>query len=420
MPQTFNYDVHTKRESWQPFRAMIARMQQQSEWKRLPLLFLFLVVFFFPISSASALQPAFIRGTVFSAYDNSIINNALLKTSTGLTYKIGMGSFSLRLPPGIYNIIVEAPGFIGNCVGGVWATPGATAVVNMWLIPSSSPTCVLRGKLLSIDAFEPIANGIITVDRGGLAVTSDNGEFSMIVPSGIVILSASASGFTTKTTRPITLRPGRTERVLIYLSPKHSDTTSVTGLIKNQCTGEKIDAAFLFTHMGTAVSDNSGTFSLPLESGASTVIATAPGYQYDVHTAWFSSYYPSIISVGLLPSKKGFGLIWGTIINNLDGTPCADVKIVSNTGAISYSDASGQFRLYTSVCTTYITVSGNYYIQKKIPVSVSPGLATGVTIFLDPQSSSPVVQHPHTLSFFENDAMNKVETISDDIVLEEE
>lgn len=336
---------------------------------------------------AFALQPAFVKGAVFSAYDNSLIYNVTIKTSSGLTYKATSGSYSLKLPPGVYDFIFEAPGFTSNLISGIKATPGSTALVTIWLVPSSSPTCVLQGKLYDASSFQPISNGIVFADIGGVATTDDSGYFSMIMPSGTAVLTAGAFGYTTKSTRPINLRPGRTERVIIYLKKKNSRTITATGLVKNLCTGEKIKSSHLFSTASAASSDSNGTFSLPIESGPTIIIASAAGYQYAAHAVSFSGYiFPPILSMNLLRSKDGFGLIVGILSNSTDGSPCSGVKIVSNTGSISFSDENGRFKMYTSICTSYVTVVSDRFIQKDIPVSVYPGSITSLSVSLDPAS----------------------------------
>ena len=350
-----------------------------------PSFFIFFLWYYYSVSHVFALQPAFVKGAVFSAYDNSLIYNVTIKTSSGLTYNAPTGSFSLKLPPGVYDFICEAPGFTSNLISGIRATPGSTAIVTFRLVPSSSPTCVLQGNLYDASSFRPIPNGIVFADIGGIAMTNESGYFSMIMPSGSAVLTAGALEYTTKTTRRIDLRPGRTERIFIYLKKKNSRTILTTGIVKSQCTSEKIKSAHLVSTVSATSSDSNGTFSLPIESGPTILIASAPGYQYVARTVSFSGYiFPPVLSLNLLPSKDGFGLIVGSLINSVDGSPCDGVKIVSSTGSISFSDENGRFQIYTSTCTSYVTVVSDRFVQKDIPVSVHPGSITTVSVSLDP------------------------------------
>ena len=61
---------------------------------------------------ADALQPTFIRGTIFDAFDNTVINSATISTTSGLSTVSSSGSFYLRVPPNVYTLIVSSPGYI--------------------------------------------------------------------------------------------------------------------------------------------------------------------------------------------------------------------------------------------------------------------------------------------------------------------
>jgi len=336
-------------------------------------------------STAHPLQPAFIKGSVLSAFDNAVIYNAVLKTSTGLVQKAPSGSFSFRLPPGVYTLLCEAPGFTANILGGVQATPGQTALVTLWLVPASTATCTLNGRLMDSGSFKPVARGLITADLGGAALSDDNGFFSIIMPSGTAQLTAGAQGYETKTTRPVVLRAGRTERVVLYLKQKNSKKLSLTGLVKNVCNGEKLGAATIMSCVATTTVARNGTYELPIESGPTTILATAPGYLYAIRTGSFREIFlPPVLNLNLLPARNGFGLVEGLVVAADDGSPCDNAKIISSTGAVSFTNAAGFFRLYTSVCTTSITVSHDQYAQKQVPVGVNSGTVTTVSLTLDP------------------------------------
>lgn len=345
-------------------------------------------------AAVPALQPAYIKGSIFSAFDNAIVYNAVIKTSSGILSRAPSGTFSLRLPPGVYTLLCEAPGYTANILGGVRATPGQTALVTLWLVPAGTPTCTLRGRLLDGSSFNAIARGLVTVDVGGAALSDDDGYFSMLVPSGTAVITAGAQGYATKTARPVALRAGRVERVVIYLKKKHADTVTVTGLVKNACTSEKIGTGSITSFSAATAVARNGTYELAIETGPTTMLATAPGYQYAVRTGSFRNVLlPPVANISLLPSKNGFGSVRGTVLGSEDGLPCDNAKIVSNTGAVGYTDAAGDFQIYTSVCTTSITVSHEQFVQKQFPVTVNSGTVTTVSLTLDPvaEASSPSI-----------------------------
>jgi hypothetical protein len=80
---------------------------------RVPLFFL---IFFLFLNSypAHAIQPAFIKGTILNTYNNSVISDATISTTTGLSITASSGTFFLRMPPNVYDIIVSAHGYYSN------------------------------------------------------------------------------------------------------------------------------------------------------------------------------------------------------------------------------------------------------------------------------------------------------------------
>lgn len=338
---------------------------------------------------AAALQPAFIKGSVYSAYDNALLYTAVIETTNGLSTKTSSGSFSFRVPPNVYSFIISAPGYTTNMLTGILASPGQTATVNIWLVPSSTTTGFLEGRIVDAASFKPVTGAFIAVDLGGAGVSDDNGFFRMTVPSGTAAITAAAPSYASKTVQNISLRPERTERIVLYLKKKRSRSVTITGLVKNTCSGEKLSNAQILTMTGDFAVTSNGAYSLDIESGPSTIIAAAQGYQYAYRSGPFSNYFfPSILNINLLPSIKSFGLLLGTIRNALDRSPVPDARIVSNTDAISFSGPDGSFRLYTSSCTSYITVTAPGFDRKQFPVAVTPGSFATVTVPLEPLSTS--------------------------------
>jgi len=347
------------------------------------------ILFLLLARPALALQPAFIKGTVSSAYDNALLYNAVIETSTGISAQTSSGYFYFRVPPNFYNIIISAPGYTANMLSGILASPGQTANVNIWLVPASTTTGYLEGRILDAANFKPIKSAFIAVDLGGAAVSDNNGYFNMQVPSGTATITASATSFASKTIQQLFLRPERTERIVIYLKKKRTHTVTITGLVKNACSGEKLSGAQIMTATGDFAVSNNGTYSLEIESGPSTVIATAQGYQYAYKTGSFAGYFfPSIVNMNLLPLEKSFGLLRGNIKDALSGAALAEAKIVSDTGSISFSGSDGAFKLYTSTCTSYITVSKSGFNPKQVSLAVTPGSATFVRVALEPADNA--------------------------------
>lgn len=367
-------------------------MMQQQPATYLPAcrIWMFAAILLLLLSSrAAALQPAFIKGTVCSAYDNSLLYNAVIETNTGISARTSSGSFYFRVPPNFYNIIISAPGYKTNMLSGILASPGQTAIVNICLIPSSTTQGYLEGRILDAASFKPVNGAFIGVDLGGAAVSDDNGYFNMRVPSGTAIVTAAAPSYASKTIQQLTIRSGRTARIVIYLKKKNFHTVAITGLVKNVCTGEKLTDARVLSVTGDFDISSNGSYSLDIESGPSTVIATAQGYQYAYRTgSYFGYFFPAIVNMNLLPSKKSFGLVRGNIHDTLSGDALDGARIASDTGAISFSNSDGSFKLYTSTCTSYITVSKTGFTSAQLSLAVTPGSSSYISIGLDPADVS--------------------------------
>lgn len=353
--------------------------------------FYLLICIFFILgicNNGYTLQPTFIQGTVYSAYDNSIVQNATITTTTGVTAKASSGSFSLRVPPNVYDIIVASPGYNSNLLSGILAAPGQIATVNMWLIPSSTETGYLVGKVVNASTRNPVARAFIATNLGGIALSNNDGYFTMITPSGTAQVTVASEGLISQKLDEVVIEPRKPKRIFVYLRPAASQTFSVEGVLKNLCTGEKIDNGRIVAPTGTIALSSNGSYSLKLNSNAAALLASAEGYQYAYTTATlFPLPFPAIINFNLLPSKNGYGAIQGTITDAVTFEPLPAVRIEADTGAISFSKDDGKFILYTSACTSSVMTSKNGYVQSRSPVSVSFNSVSTLQLSLDPLGS---------------------------------
>ncbi len=341
-----------------------------------------LLVYSFPVQ---ALQPAFIKGAVFSSYDNSLIRTASVATNTGLTATAPSGQFFIRVPPNLYTLIVTSLDYKANMLAGVLAAPGQTTTVNFWLIPASTDTAVLEGRIRELGTGKAIQGAFIATDLGGVAFSDENGYFSMISPTGIATVTVAATDFATKISKNVPILINSQNSEMIYLTKSSDMTISVTGSITNACTGATIGNARIFSQTGDETYSTGGHYSLTVPPGLTTIVATAHNFQFLYKTVSLTPLPTSrIIDLELFPSEQGTGLLQGVVTNAFTGEPVEDAEFVTDTGAISFSAADGTYLLYTSICSSIVYVSKEGFQEQQIEVSLSSIDPLTLDIALEP------------------------------------
>jgi len=344
--------------------------------------------FFFNNCTAHALQPTFINGTVYNSYNSSLINNASITTLTGYTTKTSAGRFFLRVPPNVYTIIVSAPGYCSNMLTGILASPGQTVNISIGLPPASTESGYLEGRIFAAGSYKPVPNALVFTDLGGIGVTNDNGYFYLTSPSGYTSVTVTADAFVTKISDEILLEPGTLHNLVFYIKESLAKKVSTQGNIYNACTGARLNNATVLSTTGDIATTTNGSYSVPVSTGPATIVATAFHYQSAYTTKVITPWEMNdSIHFNLLPSENGYGLIYGFIIDKQSTDPIAYAKITSDTGTISFSNDSGAFLLYTSICCSSITVTKYGYTSSYLPILVSSNTKTLRNILLEPLSS---------------------------------
>jgi len=336
-------------------------------------------------STSDAIQPAYIKGSISSSYNNSLIPGAGITTTTGVSTYTTARKFSFVVPPDIYRIIFSAPGYKSNFISGIPANPGQTTNIDILLSPASTVTGYLKGKITDKTSGKPIKNAYVMSNLGGISVTDEDGLFNMATPSGVNSLTVCADDFESAIPAPTQILPIITTTMNVQLAPHNNDEVIITGTITDQCTGAIITDADIICLNGKVDSAKDGTFTIKAPSGLTTVIVSASGYQFSYKSLkTLPLSMANELDFTLVPNKNNFGLIKGLITDSLTGNPISDVELTTDTGEISFSNIIGQYKVYAPICSSNITASKTGYADLVIPATFLYGISVTIDINLDP------------------------------------
>ena len=354
------------------------------------LIFFSLLIFspvplFFSVISAHAIQPAFIKGTIFNTFNSTLVTGATITTANGVSTASSNGAYVLRVPPGIYTLIANAPDYSANLLSGISATPGNIAQVDFGITPASTPIGYVAGYVIRSSSGEGIQGALITTDLGGATIASGrDGSFRLPSPSGLVTITVSANGFASKQITKYTITPYITTNLTINLDTASSARMAVKGIIKDACTGIRINNAIVLSNAGEISISTDGFYSIDTPLGLSTIVVSADGYQFNSQTFFLSPFSIKTFDFSIIPSASGTGLVHGLITNATTGNPISGARIEADSGETSFSSKDGTYKLYTSICTTTLFVSRKGFAPLSKFVSVSKGTVTSRNFSMQP------------------------------------
>lgn len=314
------------------------------------------------IRPCPGLQPAFIQGTIYNAFNNAVVRTAVIQTATGLETTTSAGRFFVRVPPNMYTVCVSAPGFRTNVLAGVVATPGETVTVDAWLFPASTPAARLTGRVTATGSRDARAGVFVTTDLGGVAITDEDGYFDMTTPSGTATVTAFGEGLRTSRIGNVPITAATTTELSITMGDAPDEQVRLLAYIANACSATAINNARVFSAAGDLGLSSAGLVDVAMLTGTSTALVSAEGYLYTPLTITVGPLRQIVFrTVRLLPARKGCGQIRGVVTDAVTAQPVSDVTVVSDTIGVTTTDRSGQYSLYTSVCTAQLHFSRSGY-----------------------------------------------------------
>ena len=323
-------------------------------------------------NATEAIQPTVIKGTIYNTHTRSVVSGATIDTATGLSANASSGAFFLRVPPNVYDIIVSAPGFCSNILSGIPTSPGQTQTVDIWLTPASNQSGSIEGRVVSLQTRDAVSGAIAATDLGGITVTDEAGYFKMTTPSGLASVTFAARGFRTRTFDNISVLPNRTRRIVVYLETSPPGKVTVSGIIRNACTGSKITDARVVSSGSEIDYSSDGSYSLETASGESTLFFSAPGYQFAYRTvSLYAAQRALTLHIALVPSANGSGMVKGTVSGCLQHEPLEDVRFATDTGSISFSGENGTYAIYTSLCSSRVAAQKDGFKSTAFQISPS-------------------------------------------------
>jgi hypothetical protein len=358
---------------------------------------IFLIILILLGTSVHAIQPAFIKGSVYNTYNNALLNGATVSTRNDVSIATASGAFVLRVPPNIYTLLATASASCANLMAGIPATPGKIPFVKIGVGPASTTIGYVEGRIINAGSGDGIPGALIMTDTGGAAIASGrDGSYRLASPSGAATISITADGFSSKEIKNYTIYPHIATNLTIRLAEASSGTFPVKGVITDACTGIRINNAVIVSNAGKIAMSSDGFFSIDTPIGLSTIVVSRAddpddeddeSYQFSSKTFLLTPFSNTIQNFSLTHSKSGTGLVSGIITNIVSGEAIPGVKVESDTGSISYSQKDGTFKLYTSICTTSIFASREGFTPVTKTVIVSQGSITPLNIPMNPLGS---------------------------------
>ncbi len=356
-------------------------MQQSQKYT----IFLFLLLVGLTVKPVSAIQPAFINGTIYNAFNNSLVSSAVIHTTTGLQTTVTNGTFTLRIPPNMYNLIVSSPGFRTNMLTGILASPGQTTTVSIWLYPASTPAGTLTGRVVDAETNEGFYNAFVATDLGAITLTDDDGYFSFDTPSGSATVTVFCEGYSSRVFNSVSIDSYRTTRLYAALRKAPDEEVKVSGHIINACSAANVTGVRVHSSTGDITISNDGFFSIESGTGLTTLLFSSETFQFGYETISLLSFPPvTAADFELHPARNGCGLLQGVITDALTGKPVSGADILADTGMKSAGQINGTYNLYGSICTSTITVSKKGYETATVPVTLLYNASTAANIALNP------------------------------------
>jgi len=309
-----------------------------------------------------------------------------------------LGHYEASVPPQRYNVLVVHPDYRFYR-----ATVGVGSLKTVWanasLDPAAPRDAIVKGTITDSSTGDPVATGRVVAAPGGsgpgtyvnVSTPDSFGRYELwLVPGDYNLFTDGVAGYVGFATF-VSLAPGEVRVLDITLDPNPLDA-SISGTVVDGSTSSPLAGASVLVgyddgvRLGPATTDASGTYAIPVPSGAATVTADLLGYAPS--TSFGVSVPPmSTVTVDftLWPIR---GFIEGVVHNGDTGLPIENATVAVSSAEGFYddaaTDASGQYSIAVSRGSYGVEVSAAGFFPSSLTVSVADGEMRVLDVSLDP------------------------------------
>ncbi len=185
------------------------------------------------------------------------------------------GQFNLSVPAGYYSLRAGKEGysFEEPVEASLSAGESVSGVVLSLVLNDGS----ISG-LVTSDGTTPLPDATVRVD-GKTATTSSSGRYSMDISPGTYRVTASLTGYLSPDPKQVTLAPGQAVDGVNFILNPNASVIKGTVISSSGVAGARVIAVNGTT--AETVSDNSGYYSINVQSGTYSVYAVKSGFRSD-------------------------------------------------------------------------------------------------------------------------------------------
>jgi acid phosphatase len=347
----------------------------------------------FPGASSSAASMAEFFGTQTSATGaivgqvtnhstGAALSGATVSYSGGSTTSDSSGNYKLsNVPTGSVRVTAALTGFTSQ-TSSVSVSSGATSTQNFSLSPSGTTPGTITGRITNASTGAALSGATVSYGAGSTATDSGGNYTLSNVAPGTVTVTASMTGFTSRTAS-VTVTSGGTSTQNFALTPSNNPAGTITGRVTNSATSAALAGATVTYGGGSATTDGSGNYTLSnVPAGNVGVTASMNGFTSQTATVSVTAGATSTQNFALTPSAGGSGSISGKITNISNGISLSGA-IISFNGGSTTSDSNGNYSFSNVAAGTYsLAVTRTGYVHQTQSATVVSGAATSLNFGL--------------------------------------
>jgi hypothetical protein len=218
-----------------------------------------------------------VSGTVRDACSRSLLTGVNITSSNGAFVQTSQSAFKIYAPPGKTSLLASAERYQCAWQTATLALFPVGAVANFSLAPLDRGMGAVEGFITNAANDEPVQGARIATDLQDISFSENaDGSYALTANPCAATMTVTKKGFQPYTTS-VTIGKGATTVLNIALVPL-TDCIA-TGTIQNLLTGAPVAQAQVSAENGSsAVTDDTGAFSLTIPSCTATITVCADGF----------------------------------------------------------------------------------------------------------------------------------------------